>query len=93
MCLCFSVLSKLEIELEQTVDEALEGHFKGLLSGDLRKGLKSLGKTDLCVCPCIKICFKLTIDFIISFTSTLYTEQAYVFGPADPKYESKLFTG
>ncbi|XP_056596775.1 annexin A2 isoform X1 [Triplophysa dalaica] len=37
-----TVLSKLEIELEQTVDEALEGHFKGLLLGDLRKGLKSL---------------------------------------------------
>lgn len=37
-----TVLSKLELELEQTVDEALEGHFKGLLSGDLRKGLKTL---------------------------------------------------
>ncbi|XP_051527684.1 annexin A2-like [Myxocyprinus asiaticus] len=37
-----TVLSKLEFEKGQTMDEALEGHFKGALSGDLKKGLKTL---------------------------------------------------
>ncbi|ROL52958.1 Annexin A2 [Anabarilius grahami] len=38
------VLDELEFENGQTVEDALEGHFKGVLSGDLRKGLKTLGK-------------------------------------------------
>uniref|UniRef100_A0A673JY96 Annexin A2-like n=1 Tax=Sinocyclocheilus rhinocerous TaxID=307959 RepID=A0A673JY96_9TELE len=42
------VLEKLEFEKGQTVEDALEGHFKGVLSGDLKKGLKTLGKTCLC---------------------------------------------
>lgn len=41
---CASVLDELEFENGQTVEDALEGHFKGVLSGDLRKGLKTLGK-------------------------------------------------
>ncbi|XP_048057009.1 annexin A2 isoform X2 [Megalobrama amblycephala] len=36
------VLDELEFENGQTVEDALEGHFKGVLSGDLRKGLKTL---------------------------------------------------
>lgn len=44
---CASVLDELEFENGQTVEDALEGHFKGVLSGDLRKGLKTLGKTAL----------------------------------------------
>ncbi|XP_067268303.1 annexin A2 [Chanodichthys erythropterus] len=36
------VLDELEFESGQTVEDALEGHFKGVLSGDLRKGLKTL---------------------------------------------------
>uniref|UniRef100_A0A672S7U2 Annexin n=1 Tax=Sinocyclocheilus grahami TaxID=75366 RepID=A0A672S7U2_SINGR len=43
------VLEKLEFEKGQTVEDTLEGHFKGVLSGDLKKGLKTLGKTGLCV--------------------------------------------
>nr|XP_055075808.1 annexin A2 [Misgurnus anguillicaudatus] len=37
-----NVLYKLELEIDQTVDKALEGHFKGFLSGDLKKGLQIL---------------------------------------------------
>ncbi len=44
-----SVLEKLEFEKGQTMEDTLEGHFKGVLSGDLKKGLKTLGKTGLCV--------------------------------------------
>ncbi|XP_016341562.1 annexin A2-like, partial [Sinocyclocheilus anshuiensis] len=37
-----TVLEELEFEKGQTVEDALEGHFKGVLSGDLKKGLKTL---------------------------------------------------
>uniref|UniRef100_A0A8C1YJ25 Annexin n=1 Tax=Cyprinus carpio TaxID=7962 RepID=A0A8C1YJ25_CYPCA len=37
-----TVLEELEFEKGQTVEDALEGHFKGILSGDLKKGLKTL---------------------------------------------------
>ncbi|XP_043074266.1 annexin A2 [Puntigrus tetrazona] len=36
------VLERLEFEKGQTAEDALEGHFKGILSGDLKKGLKTL---------------------------------------------------
>ncbi|XP_056335935.1 annexin A2 isoform X2 [Danio aesculapii] len=37
-----AVLDELEVERGQTVEEALDGHFRGLMSADLRKGLKTL---------------------------------------------------
>ncbi|XP_073678544.1 annexin A2 isoform X1 [Garra rufa] len=37
------VLEQLEFEKGQSVEDTLEGHFKGILSGDLKKGLKTLG--------------------------------------------------
>uniref|UniRef100_A0A672TA64 Zgc:101785 n=1 Tax=Sinocyclocheilus grahami TaxID=75366 RepID=A0A672TA64_SINGR len=37
-----TVLEELEFEKGQTVEDALEGHFKGVLSGDLKKALKTL---------------------------------------------------
>ncbi|CAM4630348.1 unnamed protein product [Leuciscus chuanchicus] len=43
------VLEELELERGQTLEDALDGRFKGLQSGDLRKGLKTLGKATLCV--------------------------------------------
>ncbi|XP_077088709.1 annexin A2 [Siphateles boraxobius] len=36
------VLEELEFERGQTLEDAVDGHFKGLQSGDLRKGLKTL---------------------------------------------------
>ncbi|CAM4630339.1 unnamed protein product [Leuciscus chuanchicus] len=36
------VLEELELERGQTLEDALDGRFKGLQSGDLRKGLKTL---------------------------------------------------
>ncbi|XP_067281558.1 annexin A2 [Pseudorasbora parva] len=36
------VLDELELESGQAVEDALDGRFKGLQSGDLRKGLKTL---------------------------------------------------
>ncbi|XP_059366235.1 annexin A2-like [Carassius carassius] len=37
-----TVLEELEFEIGQTVKDTLEGHFKGVLSGDFKKGLKTL---------------------------------------------------
>lgn len=54
--ICTSVLEKLEFEKGQTVEDALEGHFKGVLSGDLKKGLKTLGKTGLRVFEDVLMC-------------------------------------
>lgn len=50
------MLEELEFEKGQTVEDDLEGHFKGILSGDLKKGLKTLGKAGLCVFEDVLMC-------------------------------------
>jgi hypothetical protein len=69
-----AVFVNLESEKQETVDKAIEKAF----SGDVRLGLKTLGKTLECVCmcvgvhPCVCVCVCHVFHVYIYLTSYAY---------------------